>query len=190
MKGEWVYNSSYFSKEDCEKIVTMAMELPEVTPGMGLRNETKNQDYRRSRVRWVNPYTHPQFEPVVSEFWKFLTRINGDWFGFNVTHLPPLQFTEYKGEYLGEYKSHQDVFWLNDSPRHRKLSIILQLTDPSEYEGGNLILENVEQAPPADMIRKQGSLIAFPSFIYHKLEPVTSGTRHSLVAWFEGPKFQ
>jgi PKHD-type hydroxylase len=190
MKGEWIYNMSYFSKGDCENLIEMAKELPAQDAGMGFHNESTNAEYRRTKVRWLDYTTHPQFEPVYSEFWKFVNRINHDWFNFNITYLPPLQFTEYTAEERSEYKSHQDVFWLNPTPRHRKLTLVLQLSDPADYEGGDLVLESVGEKPPAERVKAQGTLIAFPSFVYHALTPVTSGKRHSLVAWFEGPKFQ
>ena len=190
MKGEWVYNANYFSKEDCEALITAAKELPVADANMGFYSERTNTDYRRTKLRWVDRTVQPQFEAVYSEFWKFANAINHDWFNFNITYLPPLQFTEYTEEQRSEYKSHQDVFWLNPTPRHRKLTVVLQLSDPADYDGGDLVLESVGERPPEDRIRLQGTFIAFPSFVYHSLTPVTRGTRHSLVAWFEGPKFQ
>jgi PKHD-type hydroxylase len=190
MRGEWVYNASYFAKADCEQLIELAKVLPTTTAGMGFNSEATNSEFRRTKLRWIDKFTHPQFEPIHNEFWKFVNAINNDWFGFNVTHLPPLQFTEYTEEEQSEYKSHQDVFWLNPTPRHRKLTLVLQLSDPADYDGGDLILENVGEKPEAERLRLQGTFIAFPSFVYHSLTPVTRGTRHSLVAWFEGPKFQ
>lgn len=190
MNGEWVYNSTYFCKEDCESLIDMSMKLPVTNAGMGFYSESTNDNYRRTKLRWIDPANNPEFQPVYQEFWKFLIQVNQHWFNFNVTHLPPLQFTEYTEEDKSEYKSHQDVFWLNPTPRHRKITLILQLSDPNDYDGGDLILENVGEKPPAENIRAQGTFIAFPSFVYHSLTPVTRGKRHSLVAWFEGPKFQ
>ena len=68
----------------------------------------------------------------------------------------------------------------------RKLSVSIQLSDPSEYEGGALEFFNGDfiQAP-----REQGSLVIFPSFVFHRVVSVTEGTRHSLVAWMNGPHF-
>lgn len=190
MRGEWVYNAGYFCKEDCEKLIEMAKVLPTTDAGMGYYSEATNSEYRRTKLRWIDRTTNPEFEPIYNEFWKFLISINHDWFGFNINHLPPLQFTEYTEEQQSEYKSHQDVFWLNPTHRHRKLTLILQLSDPADYDGGDLILESVGEKPDSARIRMQGTFIAFPSFVWHSLTPVTRGTRHSLVAWFEGPKFQ
>jgi PKHD-type hydroxylase len=68
---------------------------------------------------------------------------------------------------------------------HRKLSVVIQLSDPSEYEGGSLIVNaGTERECPKD----QGQIIVFPSYILHKVTPVTKGTRWSLVCWVLGNK--
>jgi PKHD-type hydroxylase len=189
MRGQWAFNQSYYSKVDCEELVAKALEIEPTDPRIGFDNSQVNNEYRRSKLRWLYE-DDARFRPVFDEFWKFAIQVNREWFGFNLTHLPPLQFTEYKADYLGEYKSHQDVFWLNPTPRHRKLSLVLQLSDPADYDGGDFVLESIDEYPPAEAIRQQGTFISFPSFVYHKATPVTRGTRYSLIGWFEGPKFQ
>jgi PKHD-type hydroxylase len=71
--------------------------------------------------------------------------------------------------------------------------MILQLSPESEYEGGSLVLEKTTNTPSdgdVTSMRQQGTVIAFASFMFHHLTPVTRGKRYSLVAWFEGPPFQ
>lgn len=63
----------------------------------------------------------------------------------------------------------------------------MQLTDPHEYEGGELELhDGVFKYLP----KNQGAVIAFPSYVLHKVNPVTRGVRHSLVTWVTGPQFK
>ena len=193
MKGEWCYWNSIFSPEECNEIIRSAKKLPSSGATIGINSNPADSSFRRSIVRWIDVNTNPEFTWMIDKLWKIQINVNKDWFGFNVTHLPPVQFTEYEESYQGEYKLHQDVFWLTDKSSHRKVSLVIQLTDPREYEGGRLSFENVTHYPSdADYaaMKTRGTAIAFPSFIYHKLEPVTKGTRYSLVAWFEGPKFQ
>lgn len=70
---------------------------------------------------------------------------------------------------------------------NRKLSLVCQLSDPSEYEGGEF------QINPGGSIlvpeRTKGTVIIFPSYLVHRVAPVTKGTRRSLVLWVEGPAF-
>jgi PKHD-type hydroxylase len=193
MKGEWCYWMNAFSANECHQIIQMAKKLPEHSATIGVDSLPADQTFRRSVVRWIDYNANPEFTWLYDRFWKILITVNKDWFGFNVTSLPPLQFTEYDESYQGEYKSHQDVFWITQSPTHRKVSIVLQLTDPSTYEGGVLSFQSISTYPSDEdykCMKSIGTIIAFPSFVYHRLEPVTKGKRYSLVAWFEGPKFQ
>lgn len=193
MKGEWCYWKSVFTSQECDTIIQQAKKLPSSGATIGINSNPADNNFRRSIVRWIDVATNPEFTWMIDKLWKIQISVNNDWFGFNVTHLPPVQFTEYDESYQGEYKLHQDVFWLTNKPSHRKVSIVIQLTDPNNYEGGRLSFDNVNNYPSDgdyDAMKIRGTAIAFPSFIYHKLEPVTKGTRYSLVAWFEGPKFQ
>jgi hypothetical protein len=193
MKGEWCYWMNAFSVEQCNQIIQMAKKLPEQSATIGINSIPADESYRRSIVRWVDPAVNPEFTWVYDMFWRCLLEVNREWFKFNVTSLPPMQFTEYDESYKGEYQSHQDVFWITNTPNHRKVSLVLQLTDPLMYEGGVLSFQHINTHPTKedyDCMKKVGTIIAFPSFVYHRLEPVTKGKRYSLVAWFEGPKFQ
>jgi PKHD-type hydroxylase len=68
----------------------------------------------------------------------------------------------------------------------RKLSLVCQLSDPSEYEGGELQINTGEIFTPE---KQKGTVILFPSYLLHRVTPVTKGTRRSLVLWIEGPAF-
>jgi len=193
MKQEWAYWVNCVSHIDCDAVTSLALKLPEHQPTLGFNSGTTDNDMRRSVLRWIDVAKNPEFTNIYDIMWKTMIRVNHDFFNFNVTKLPPMQFTEYDESYLGEYKMHQDVFWVNPGTTHRKISLVLQLTDPSEYEGGDLLFHHTG-FPPTDgdmkEMKKKGTVIAFPSFLFHQLTPVTKGKRRSLVAWFEGPKFQ
>lgn len=193
MKGEWCYWVNAFTPEECDKVIELAKKLPENFATIGYDSKPADESFRRSYVRWIDPTANPEFRWLYEKIWMYQIKINEDWFKFNVTSLPPLQFTEYDESYQGEYKLHQDVFWLTPKETHRKVSMVLQLTDPNEYEGGVLSFEHIHHKPSDGdfaAMKTKGALIAFPSFVHHRLEPVTKGKRYSLVAWFEGPKFQ
>jgi PKHD-type hydroxylase len=73
----------------------------------------------------------------------------------------------------------------------------VQLSDPATYEGSDLqLLEVVEDYDDADggawrsRVRRRGTVIAFPAFEYHRVTPLESGVRHSLVCWVGGPPFR
>jgi PKHD-type hydroxylase len=70
----------------------------------------------------------------------------------------------------------------------RKLSISMQLSDPDEYEGGDLqfmLNQKIVSAP-----REKGTIIVFPSFMMHRVTPITKGVRKSIVGWVAGPPYR
>jgi PKHD-type hydroxylase len=101
---------------------------------------------------------------------------------FNLSHFKEdLQLGQYiEGE--GHYDWHMDV---GENASTRKLSVSIQLSDPEEYEGGELnffINRNEIKAP-----KTKGTVVIFPSFFMHKVSMVTKGVRKSLVIWVHGP---
>jgi PKHD-type hydroxylase len=189
MLGEWCYFQSYFTRQQCEDIIGKAKLLAKETARIGHEPQGTMNDVRRSKIAWINEHDKT-FSEYYLEIDKIARWANKDWFDFHLSHLPALQFTEYDSSYSGMYKRHKDVFWVDKNPRHRKLSIVLNLSDPNEYEGGNFIMHDVQQHPPYEAIKKQGTVIVFPSMIDHEVTPVIKGIRHTLVGWYEGPKWR
>ena len=191
MIGEWCFYNNRFSKEQCDWILTEGMKIPSQQASLGVNNMNVgiNTDYRRSTVRFITK-EHTQFNWLFDEMWKMAIEANDQWFGFHLSRLDFIQLAEYDAEYEGEYKRHHDVFWINNTNYHRKLTAVVQLTDPSEYEGGNLVLFNQNQPLDPNQIKNQGSAVFFPSFIEHQAEKVTKGKRYSLAVWWDGPHWR
>ena len=190
MKGEWAYYKSVFTPEACEQILKDGLKLPVKDASLGVVGENTNNDYRRSKVRFIQK-DDPNFVWLFDALWKMAIESNDLWFGFHISKIDYIQLAEYDESYQGEYKKHHDVFWMNNDPNyHRKLTCVVQLTDPSEYEGGNLELLNLNEYPDAEEIRQQGTAFFFPSFLEHQATAVTVGTRYSLACWFDGPKWR
>jgi PKHD-type hydroxylase len=190
MKGEWCYFKEYFTPEQCAKILEDGLKLPAQESKLGADGTTEVNEYRKSKVRFIQR-NDPTFEWLFDAMWKMAIQANDEWFNFHITRIDYIQLAEYDESYLGEYKRHHDVFWLNNDPHyHRKITSVIQLTDPSTYEGGNLIICPPVQQPDANELRTQGTTIFFPSFLEHEATPVTKGTRYSLACWFDGPKWR
>ena len=189
MKGEWCYFLSYFDKDTCKKILTDAATLPVQNAKMGVGGESEDNIYRRSKIRFINKQDK-KFEWLFDSLFKAAVQANNDYFNFHISKLDYIQLAEYDAAYKGEYKEHHDVFWMNDDPNfHRKLSCVVQLSDPHDYDGGDL--EITEARIPLDHgARNQGTAVFFPSMLRHKANPVTRGVRYSLAAWFDGPKWR
>jgi len=163
--------------------------------------QIKDIKYRRdSNVVWLNdPWIYKELHPYIHEANK-----NSGW-NFQWDASEHLQFTKYK---LNQYYDwHQDSFNKPfnkpNTPDHgkiRKLSMTCQLTDSSEYEGGELEFDFRDYDPPqrdedkhliqAKQILSKGSIIVFPSFVWHRVKPVRKGVRYSLVMWNLGYPFK
>lgn len=110
-------------------------------------------------------------------------------FYVNVFKNAEIQYTEYHASENGHYDWHHDIDWNADDGLDRKLSITVQLSDPSEYEGGDFQFTEIPN-PEMQDAKQKGSVLIFPSYLIHQVSPVTQGVRKSLVAWFKGPKWQ
>ena len=86
------------------------------------------------------------------------------------------------------YNWHVDTFLLSGKPHDRKVTVVCLMNDPSEFEGGELQLNINGQILEAQL--KKGSVIVFPSYILHRVTPVTKGVRKSAVMWLNGPAFK
>jgi len=149
----------------------------------GNMGSTVDLNIRRSQVSWLdnNPTTNWLFEKLG----QAVSQLNSDYFRFDLTGFGEnLQLTNYDQSENGMYGWHQDY----GSKISRKLSLSVQLTDPSEYEGGNLQI--MTTGAPVNVPKQRGLIVAFPSYVLHQVTPVTQGSRQSLVAWISGPAFK
>jgi PKHD-type hydroxylase len=189
MKGEWCYWSGALSKEQCELVIQTIKTRPAQDATLGASGERSDSQYRRSKIRFIRP-DDIQLGFLFDLLWKQSLKANDDWFGFHLSKIDYLQVAEYNGDQKGEYKPHHDVFYINGTEYHRKLSAIIQLSDPATYIGGSFEMYDTSSNPPADKIKEQGCAIFFPSFVRHAALPVTQGTRYSIAAWIDGPHWR
>ena len=189
MKDFWQFWHARLDSNYIDSIIQYADQHPITETGLGFDGSTNNNDYRSSEIRWIDPNnTNSKF--IVDMLWYFAQEANKNAFGFDINHLPDIQYTTYKADQNGKYDWHCDTFWANPTTYDRKISIVIQLTDPSEYEGGDFEIDPQYPQLPAEQIKAKGSVIAFPSFLRHRVTPITKGTRRSLVTWIQGPKFR
>jgi PKHD-type hydroxylase len=124
-------------------------------------------------------------EWVFKKLSHVVSSVNAANFRFDLTGFGEgLQLTLYEGSDNGTYDWHRDRGVIVS----RKLSLVLQLTDPSRFEGGNL--EILEINKPITLKKQRGLITVFPSYTTHRVTPVTSGERSSLVVWISGPPFK
>jgi PKHD-type hydroxylase len=146
-----------------------------------------DQNIRRSDVNWMR--NTPDTAWVFDTLAHVVASLNAQFFRFDLTGFgEAIQMTNYSGSENGMYGWHVDSGPHVDAPC-RKLSLVLQLSDPVEYEGG--VLELQPHGKEVVKMRKQrGLIVVFPSWTLHQVTPVTQGSRQSLVSWVSGPPFR
>ena len=178
---DWAYFQGAFTPDECRKIIEIGNAR--IVDNSRIRGNDVAPDIRDSKNSWLMPCddSHWIFRRVTdvivdlnSKFFKF------DLFGF----IEGFQFTRYDAP-GGKYDQHIDR-GLNTWTR--KLSFTLQLSDPKDYVGGDLELYYGKE--PTVPTKEQGFVVVFPSYVMHRVTPVTKGTRYSLVAWITGPSFK
>lgn len=142
-----------------------------------------DKNVRVTNIMWLD--NMESILPVYQKVQKIIHDINNNYYRFNISMLEPLQYSEYNSEEGGHYDWHYDTFLRHPANNIRKLSFSLGLNE--DYEGGDL--EFFSSKGDIKYKTKKGNLIVFPSFIGHKVHPVTKGTRKSLVGWIHGPNF-
>ena len=169
---------------------------------------------RQSDVKWIMHHMMPDnIQQKITDGIN-QAQIDGNW-NHSWDHIENHQYTIYRhrpdAEVTGDfYTWHTDS---GDTPqsdggRIRKLSSTIQLSNPDDYEGGhfqwiepvgifdklkstgtqNINVENYIQSAPFSA-KERGSFIIFPSFVHHQVQPVTRGTRVSLVSWYHGQPY-
>jgi PKHD-type hydroxylase len=141
-----------------------------------------NKMKRRSKIFWL-PKTD-EFVELYKVFHDLIGKCNSEFYRFVLTEITEnIQYTVYESEDQGYYDWHVDM---GPEKARRKLSLVCQLSDPSEYEGGELQINTGQIMCPE---KDKGTVILFPSYLLHRVTPVTKGVRRSLVLWIEGPAF-
>ena len=170
-----------------------------------LHGDALNKEKRNSQNAWI-PTTHW----IGGFIWNYVERANRENFLYDIRNIDgeSIQFTRYQeGQFYGwhndaglacHYKPvsvgnradglAQD--YLNEKIELiRKLSVVVQLSDPNDYEGGNFQLL-AEDGKSYFAPRQKGTVIVFDSRAQHRVTKVTKGTRKSLVCWVVGPRWK
>lgn len=127
-----------------------------------------------------------KYDDVKRQLTKVAFEANKERYGFNVWfETDTVQYTIYDSNQQAEYPWHVDSLWFG-KPSVQKLTVVVGLTDSSEYEGGELEFLNRKTL---QYKLTAGEVVVFPSIAHHRVKPVTKGIRHTLVAWYSGPRW-
>jgi len=175
-----------FSATECIEILGLVASAP--TQDAGLVRQQRDHNLRRADLVWLDDV--PGADWVMGRIIEVVRRANASVFMFDINAFEESpQVACYDAAREGHFDWHSDI---GAGPlaaaARRKLTMVVQLSDPSTYSGGELQL-----MPGAGIIlarSEQGAATVFPGFVLHRVTPVTSGMRYSLTVWAHGPAFR
>lgn len=173
-----------FSAGECDRIIAAITAVP--SKDALLVGQTKDHTLRTAKLVWVDDVDGLGW--VMDRLIDIVRKSNIENFDFDLREFAESpQVATYDAYDMGHFAWHSDI---GEGPmaRKRKLTLVLQLSLPSAYEGGDLEIMPSAQVLSAN--RDQGSVSIFPSFSLHQVVPVQSGVRHSLTLWAHGPAFR
>lgn len=212
-----IIQSRAISPDICDEIIQLGLEKTELGFGQigGSDEGFEEHTTRKSGVGWMDRNAVlSDGKSLFDHITPVIRSVNAESFKFDLNYHESYQFTIYKApdEHYewhcdGHFEPYSEEDCKNDPDfeqrvgGYRKLSYSVNLTHPNKYEGGHFEWcdaygvnplkdpeRSVMRAPQS--AREQGSIIIFPSFVYHRVTPVTHGRRHSLVGWIAGPTFR
>lgn len=169
------------SSEQCDQVISELSAIPSKDAAMGVEGEMTSHYYRNTTVRFA-----PIDYWLASEMIRFAHEANSQcgW-QYETASAEAIQFASYGPDQ--HYNWHVDNFPLSGKPTDRKLTVVILLSDPSEFEGGEFQMRLYgEFVAPL----KKGSMICFPSILEHRVTPVLSGVRKSATIWLSGERFK
>jgi PKHD-type hydroxylase len=181
--ADYSWFTNFFSEEEVSKIRDLwnVESVKEAEVNLAGKEHSRG-DLRMSQLMWIKPGAN---DWIYDKLAQACIQTNASKYKFDILGFQTeLQLANYEGN--GFFEWHMD-FGPGDIS-NRKLSITVQLSDPAEYEGGELqfmINQNIVTAP-----KEKGTAIIFPSFALHRVTPVTKGSRKSIVGWIGGPPYK
>jgi PKHD-type hydroxylase len=178
-----VFYKEAFTKEQCEAII-QRMSGQEAQPGQVVRkadDALHAPDIRNVAIKFLQ---YEDFPEVYDKICQYVIDANDTHFKADIIgFMEDMQVLHY-GEDIGggHYNWHIDC---GPGLSTRKLSVILQLSDPNDYTGCELEVSAVPNIP-----KEQGTLIIFPSYTPHRVTKLITGNRNSLVVWVNGPPYK
>lgn len=176
------------SRAECDRLIGLvqASDLRDAKVVGGVEGAAEAPQIRRAEVAWLDDI--PGAAWVMDRMIRLVADANRASFNFDLTEFGESpQVARYGAERAGHFDWHSDIgagAWA----AKRKLTVVVQLSDPAAYEGGRLELwpdSSISAAP-----RACGQAAIFPSHVLHRVTPVTRGTRWSLTLWAHGPAFR
>ena len=164
----------------CDKLIQeySKPEVEKLPPSIGGGEGSINLD-----IRNVARLQLPLYAGIGATLTAIGLNVNHEFWQYDITHSNQSEFLMY--DVNGKYETHVDIFHQH-SKDARKLTILVFLND--DFEGGKFYIQNSHKRLYPE--QKKGTVLIFPSFMPHGVEPITKGVRYSIVTWMVGPYFK
>ena len=178
-----IHRDNFLSKTQCDNIIKMFDDNKSSNSELvgEYKGSLLNKNVRDAKeIIFEDDYIKNKIKMV-------LELANLSIYKYNIQELEDVKLLKYN--IGGKYQWHTDVGSKETSTR--KLTAIVQLSDEQDYEGGDLEFGITDELGENNYVatKKQGSIIVFPSFLSHRVIPITKGTRYSLLTWMNGDSF-
>ena len=172
------------SPDECSRVISDA--IAGQSGAAALVGGLKELGSRRAQVYWLDEEANSSW--IFERMLKTFAEANRRHFGFQIEEFAErMQVSHYSADHGGFIDWHADVGGGRLAAR-RKLTMVVQLSDDSAYEGGSL--ESNSSGSIRTASREIGTTLILPSFVLHRVRPVLSGERFSLTLWSHGPAFR
>ena len=187
----WMVFEKAFNRKELDKIEKDLKGVPfqKAHTFASKSDHDKEMKQRKSNIKWIPQ--NDKFAWIYEKLLSYAQQANNELWNFDIYGLPEMiQYTEYDAKEKGHYDWHQDIG--PEIGSLRKISMTVQLSDEKDYEGGEL--EYYSGGPmdgPFHTVAKGGGTVfTFPSYMLHRVTPVTKGIRKSFVLWLGGSSYR
>ncbi len=177
-----ILTKGYFTREELSAFIenqkTKDMGVSGIYDAQGARVDTTYRNSKQVRINEDNPF--------IDKLRSAVKTINEEKLKVNISaYCKENDFVEYGVD--GKFEQHKDILWPTNVYGHnrhpiRKLTTVVLLND--DFEGGKLALWSKGQR--YSFVFEPGDVITLPSYIDHKVDPIISGTRYTVVSWSYG----
>jgi|TARA_B110000240_G_C13482981_1_gene446146 PKHD-type hydroxylase len=178
-----IYKENFLSDIECDKLI-QSLDTDELTDATIVGDYNKHPINKNVR-KALNIDFHD--ENLFKRLYGAIRVANTQYFNYEINSIDTLRFLKYGVG--GTYKWHVDMG--RNETSTRKLTAIVQLSEEKDYAGGDFEFGITDKEGTGLITgnRTKGCLIVFPSFLSHRVTPITKGTRYSIITWMDGDTF-
>jgi len=184
----YFFKENFLTKKECEKLWSLWNQDEVFVETVDTEDSPWYKYYREKRAR-QHMFCPDDIDWLDSKLDRLINLANRDYFyldiSFGCLSKQLIQYNENDW-----FDTHDDSTHWENFHFDRKITFIIQLSDESEYTGGEILVEQHLNIDMPINLKKQGSALLFPTFAIHKVNKILTGSRKAFICWYGGPKFR